>query len=183
MLFQLRNIGKETRRLVFVKFVKTCHELDNRERIRDKPTYWTINGEKTAEISAKANNFILSFRVKCDPKATTYIAFTYPYSYKELQMYLSKLDRKYGNDASFENIETIDEKQEPSKVYFHRELAVRSLLNFRVDLLTITDSNGMTAEREAVLENLFPDYPHSLRYIVICILLFIYPHINLYTQL
>jgi len=133
------------------------------ERIRDKPTYWTINGEKTAEISAKSNNFVLSFRVKCDPKATTYIAFTYPYSYKELQMYLSRLDRKYGNDASFENIETIDEKQEPSKVYFHRELAVRSLLNFRVDLLTITDSNGMTAEREAVLENLFPDYPHSLR--------------------
>ena len=159
--------------LVFGKFVKTCHELDNRERIRDKPTYWTINGEKAAEISAKSNNFILSFRVKCDPKATTYIAFTYPYSYKELQMYLSRLDRKYGNDATFENIETIDEKHEPSKVYFHRELAVRSLLNFRVDLLTITDSNGMTAEREAVLENLFPDHPHSLRYILICILFFL----------
>ena len=39
------------------------------ERIRDKSTYWTINNEKTAEISnAKSNNFILSFRVKCDPK-------------------------------------------------------------------------------------------------------------------
>ena len=45
-------------------------------------------------------------------KATTYIAFTYPYSYKELQMYLSKLDRKYANDASFENIEVIDQSLE-----------------------------------------------------------------------
>ena len=80
--FSTEKIGKKIRSLVFGKFVKTCHELDNRERIRDKPTYWTINGEKTAEISAKSNNFILSFRVKCDPKATTYIAFTYPYSYK-----------------------------------------------------------------------------------------------------
>merc|ERR1712223_808170 len=84
-------------------------------------------------------------------------------SYKELQMYLSKLERKYANDATFDNIENIDERQEASKIYFHRELVVRSLLNFRVDLLTITDTNGMTSEREPVLENLFPDYPHSSR--------------------
>ena len=127
------------------------------ERIRDKSTYWTINNEQAS------NNFIVSFRIKCDPKATTYIAFTYPYSYKELQLCLSRLERKYANDATFDDNDTIDEKQESSKVYFHRELVVRSLLNFRVDLLTITDTNGMTSEREPVLENLFPDYPHSSR--------------------
>ena len=131
------------------------------ERIRDKSTYWTINNEQAS------NNFIVSFRIKCDPKATTYIAFTYPYSYKELQLYLSRLERKYANDATFDDNDTIDEKQESSKVYFHRELVVRSLLNFRVDLLTITDTNGMTSEREPVLENLFPDYPHSSRYVLI----------------
>ena len=78
-------------------------------------------------------------------------------------MSLSKLERKFGNDSSFSTDEDIDEKHSPSKIYFHRELAVRSLLNFRVDLLTITDSNGMTTEREFVLENLFPDHPHSPR--------------------
>ncbi len=76
---------------------------------------------------------------------------------------MSKLDRKYGNDTSFANVDSIDEKQTPAKIYFHRELVVRSLLNFRVDLLTITDTSGMTEEREPVLENLFPDHPHSLR--------------------
>ena len=127
------------------------------ERIRDKPTYWTVNNEKSA------SNFVMSFRVKCDPKATTYVAFTYPYSYRELQLYLSRLERKYGNDSSFTDTTNIDEKQSPSKIYFHRELVIRSLLNFRIDLLTITDTNGMSEDREATLENLFPDHPHTLR--------------------
>ena len=127
------------------------------ERIRDKPTYWTVNNEKSA------SNFVMSFRVKCDPKATTYVAFTYPYSYRELQLYLSRLERKYGNDTSFVDTANIDEKQSPSKIYFHRELVIRSLLNFRIDLLTITDSNGMGEDREPTLENLFPDHPHTLR--------------------
>ena len=46
------------------------------ERIRDKPTYWTINNDDTKETETNKknqNNFIVSFRVKCDPKATTYI--------------------------------------------------------------------------------------------------------------
>ena len=46
------------------------------ERIRDKPTYWTINNDDTEETKTSKknqNNFIVSFRVKCDPKATTYI--------------------------------------------------------------------------------------------------------------
>ena len=104
----------------------------------------------------------MSFRVKCDPKATSYVAFTYPYSYRELQMYLSKLERKYANDK----VESLDaEKLQAShhKIYFHRELVIRSLLNFRIDLLTITDTSGISDEREATLDNLFPDHPHTLR--------------------
>lgn len=89
-------------------------------------------------------------------QATTYIAFTYPYSYKDLQHYLNRLERKYANP------ELVSESP-PSKIYFHRELAIRSLLNFRVDLLTISDSNGISEEREPLLENLFPDHPHTLR--------------------
>ena len=125
------------------------------DRIRDKPTYWTLNTDQ--------RNFVTSFRMRCDPRATTYVAFTYPYSYRELQIFLSKLERKHSNDSTFhEKIQTqIDDKF--SKLYFHRELLIRSLLNFRVDLLTITDSNGMSDEREPQLENLFPDHPHTVR--------------------
>ena len=130
------------------------------ERIRDKPTYWTINNN---DNNKNNNSFILSFRIKCDPKATTYIAFTYPYTYKELQIYMNKLERKYGNDSSFPDNQIFDEKTMIPKIYLHRELVVRSLLNFRIDLLTITDTSGMIDEREAVLENLFPDHPHCQR--------------------
>ena len=77
------------------------------------------------------------------------------YSFRDLQIYLSKLDRKFANDSSFpERIQT--QLEDKSKLYFHRELLIRSLLNFRVDLVTITDSNGMSDEREPVLEHLFP---------------------------
>lgn len=47
------------------------------ERIRDKPTYWTINNESNTD--KQQQHFVVSFRIKCDPKATTYLAFTYPY--------------------------------------------------------------------------------------------------------
>ena len=76
-------------------------------------------------------------------------------------MYLSKLERKYANDNA---IDALDDKlQSSNKIYFHRELAIRSLLNFRIDLLTITDTSGISDEREATLDNLFPDHPHTLR--------------------
>lgn len=53
------------------------------ERIRDKPTYWTINNEANND---KQQHFVVSFRIKCDPKATTYLAFTYPYRYSRFPM-------------------------------------------------------------------------------------------------
>ena len=123
---------------------------------QDKPTFWTINNEKSS------SNFVMSFRVKCDPKATSYVAFTYPYSYRELQMYLSKLERKYGNDGAIDDL-LEKEKLPTNKIYFHRELVIRSLLNFRIDLITITDTSGIGEEREATLDNLFPDHPHTPR--------------------
>ena len=126
------------------------------ERIRDKPTFWTIDNK-----AAGSSNFVVSFRVKCDPKATTYVAFTYPYSYKEMQMYLTKLERKYGNDHTFNGESSTTD--ESSKIYFHREMVIRSLLNFRIELLTITDASGMTEDREPILENLFPEHPHTPR--------------------
>lgn len=38
------------------------------ERIRDKPTYWTLNNE-----NKNASNFVVSFRVKCNPKVRCFV--------------------------------------------------------------------------------------------------------------
>jgi hypothetical protein len=51
------------------------------ERIRERPTYSTSTNSEEG-----TNNFIMSFRVLCEPGTTTYVAFTYPYTYKDLQV-------------------------------------------------------------------------------------------------
>ncbi len=145
------------------------------ERIKDKPTFWTVPSLPTTNSDEKesknkdnkekenASQFIMSFRIRCDPKATTFVAFTYPYTYRELQLNLGRLERRFGNDKSFEEEETYDEKFTPSRIYFHREMACRSVKGHRVELLTVTDSNGMLTSREPVLENLFPESGHVPR--------------------
>ena len=43
------------------------------ERVRERPTYTTVD-----------SNFVLTFRVRVEPKHVTYVAFTYPY--REVQL-------------------------------------------------------------------------------------------------
>ena len=96
---------------------------------------------------------MLSIRVKSDPKAITYLAFTYPYSYKELQSYLGKLEKRFCSQEM--NVEDI-RNQNPSYVYFHRDNLCYSLQNRRIDLITISGSSGILEERESELTNLYP---------------------------
>jgi len=42
------------------------------------------------------------------------------------------------------------------RVYFHRELVCRSCEGRRLDLLTLTSTNGSVATREGYLDQLFP---------------------------
>lgn len=77
------------------------------ERIKDKPTYdvcWIKYKFKKKKLITKTNlfqitedNFILSFchRTPDDPDIIIYYAFTYPFTYTELQNYLEKLDKKF----------------------------------------------------------------------------------------
>ena len=46
------------------------------ERVRERPTYCTVE-----------NNFVLTFRVRVEPRHVTYVAFTYPLSYRDLQVH------------------------------------------------------------------------------------------------
>ena len=57
-------------------------------RIRDPPTYETL--ETGFQMSFK-------FRVPDDNHGVTYFAFTYPYMYKELQLNIDKMHRRYSN--------------------------------------------------------------------------------------
>ncbi|XP_045446902.1 uncharacterized protein LOC123655108 [Melitaea cinxia] len=109
------------------------------ERIKDRPVHSTDD-----------NTFTLSFRYRTaeNPKATTFFAFTYPYSFAELQIALNSIDLK---------MLPLPPPQSPDDIYYCRECLIYSLEGRRVDLLTISSHHGITSEREDRLKNLFPE--------------------------
>ena len=131
------------------------------ERLREKPTYHTEDSQ-----------FILSFKVKTDPKSVLYVAFTYPYTYKyaimpnqsflnincdvfirELQLFLSKLDRKYSTGNLSHEILS---KRPATSIYYHRECVIKTSEGRKLDLITLSSCQGINADREAQLKGLFP---------------------------
>lgn len=117
------------------------------ERIRDKASYSTLD-----------NIFTLSFKFKTpDPQSVTYFAFTYPFSYLELQSYLGNLDAKYLNAVP----------NSKDDIYYTREVVCNSLEGRRVDLITISSYHNVSTEREVRLKNLFPEdnIPRPYRFI------------------
>ncbi|XP_053603263.1 cytosolic carboxypeptidase-like protein 5 isoform X2 [Plodia interpunctella] len=109
------------------------------ERIRDRPIHSTDD-----------NTFTLSFKYRTSEnmKATTFFAFTYPFSFAELQIALNSIDLK---------MLPLPAPATPDDIYYCRECLVYSLEGRRVDLLTISSHHGLTTEREERLKNLFPD--------------------------
>ncbi|CAG4975749.1 unnamed protein product [Parnassius apollo] len=109
------------------------------ERIKDRPIHSTDD-----------NTFTLSFKYRTseNTKATTFFAFTYPYSFAELQIALNTIDLK---------LLPLPPPQSLDDIYYCRECLIYSLEGRRVDLLTITSHHGITKEREERLKNLFPD--------------------------
>ena len=118
------------------------------ERVRERPTYSTVD-----------SNFVLTFRVRLEPKHVTYVAFTYPFSYRDLQAFLNRLEKKYPMSSDEEAL-----RRPANSLYFHRELACLSYEGRRVDLLTVTSLHGITDEREDRLErSLFPEIEKTRR--------------------
>ncbi|CAK1545938.1 unnamed protein product [Leptosia nina] len=109
------------------------------ERIRDRPVHSTDD-----------NTFTLSFKYRTseNAKATTFFAFTYPFSFAELQIALNSIDLK---------MLPLPSPQSLDDIYYYRECLIYSLEGRRVDLLTITSHHGITTEREQRLKNLFPE--------------------------
>ena len=112
------------------------------ERVRERPEYCTID-----------NNFVLSFRIRVESKHVTYVAFTYPFSYRDLQAFLNRLEKKHSMTSDEDAL-----RRPANSLYFHRELACLSYEGRRIDLLTVTSLHGITDEREDRLErSLFPE--------------------------
>uniref|UniRef100_A0A8C5HY36 Cytosolic carboxypeptidase-like protein 5 n=1 Tax=Gouania willdenowi TaxID=441366 RepID=A0A8C5HY36_GOUWI len=122
--------------------VRTVPGKNRWERIRDRPTIKIVDSQ-----------FVLTFthRISEVRKATTYFSFCYPFSYTECQEMLQQLDRSFPNAAQLSPSST------PDTVYYYRELLCHSVDGNRVDLITVTNCNGMQEEREARLPQLFPD--------------------------
>ncbi|XP_032398398.1 cytosolic carboxypeptidase-like protein 5 isoform X2 [Etheostoma spectabile] len=122
--------------------VRTLPGKNRWERIRDRPTCENVD-----------NQFILSFthRLLEARGATTFFSFCFPFSYSECQEMLQQFDKSYPNAAQ------LSPSSEPDSVYYHRELLCHSLDGNRVDLITVTNCNGMQDEREPRLPKLFPD--------------------------
>ena len=95
---------------------------------------------------------MLSFehRFDTDPKEVTYFALTYPFSYSDCQNLLNKYEKSFANHP---------------KIYFHRELLVKSLQGRRVDLITITSKENQMKDEEDSIPYLFPEgKPRPLRF-------------------
>lgn len=101
------------------------------------------------EFQNEDDIFTLSFKYRTpeNHQAVTYFAFTYPFSYNDIQKMLSNIDAKFAAAPSVDN----------DDIYYVRECACLTIDKRRVDLLTITSKYGMSNEREAKLKNLFID--------------------------
>ncbi|XP_018403598.1 PREDICTED: cytosolic carboxypeptidase-like protein 5 [Cyphomyrmex costatus] len=117
------------------------------ERIRERPTY---------TFDQRGNDFTLSFLYYTpeNSKAITYFAFTYPFSYTDLQNYLRKIDAKMEKRS----IICADD------IYYHRECAIKSLEDRRLDILTISSYHNISMEREDRLSNMFPEKSEERSY-------------------
>lgn len=89
--------------------------------------------------------FVLSFKYRTleNQNAVTYFAFTYPFSYTEIQNHLRLLDTKCQSLR-----QQYEETKDPNTIYYHRECMVRSTEHRRVDLVTVSSYHGISDELE-----------------------------------
>lgn len=110
--FNVMNMNRQTK--LYSQGMRTVHRIEPAQ-----PVWRRLDCKHF--YKKEENNFIVSFscRLLADIEQCHYLAFTFPYSYSELQSDLSRLSA-------------------PDGVYLHRELLVHTPDGRRVDLLTIT---------------------------------------------
>ncbi|XP_071055332.1 cytosolic carboxypeptidase-like protein 5 [Onthophagus taurus] len=117
------------------------------ERIRDKPTY---SNDEVFTLSFK-------YRTPENPQSVSYFAFTYPFSYTDIQNSLTITDSRF----------SLHHPISKDDIYYVRECLCNSLEARRIDLITISSYHNISIEREMRLKNLFPEHhkPRPFKFI------------------
>ncbi len=83
-----------------------------------------------------------NFTVRALEGKKTYLAFQYPFSYKECQQHLKYLSKKYSKDK---------------EIYYHHETLILSPEQRKINLITISSYDKMIRDTESQInDNLFP---------------------------
>jgi hypothetical protein len=77
---------------------------------------------------------------------TTYFAFSYPFSFEEIQNQSQQLIDRFASSET---------------IYVHREVLGLSLEGRPMDMLTISSRHKMTFQREELIDGLFPCHPQN----------------------
>jgi len=120
-----------------------CSSTKNTWMRIKSPVKLQRQSERSATIS-------FEHTVDCDDD-TLYFAFTYPYSYQDVQRELDELEANNNIDIT-----------KSGGIYFHREVITRTPDGRNVDLLTISSTDDCGTP-EIALPGLFPDYPKKAR--------------------
>ncbi|VEN41263.1 unnamed protein product [Callosobruchus maculatus] len=117
------------------------------ERIQDKPAY---------SLSEEIFTLSFKFRTPENIDSIMYFAFTYPFTYLELEKMLVNLDSRYLHIKPLCN----------DDVYYVRETMLQSVEGRNVDLITISSYHGITTEHETRLKNMFTgDTPRPFKFV------------------
>ncbi|CAH1173884.1 unnamed protein product [Phaedon cochleariae] len=117
------------------------------ERITDKPVY---------NLADDIFTLTFKFRTPENPDSVMYFAFTYPFSFTDLEKMLLNIDSKYLSITP-----TTDDE-----IYYVKETVCRTIEGRSIDLLTISSHHGITKQREERLKNLFmDDVPRPFKFV------------------
>lgn len=109
-----------------------------------------VKFQRQTEKSATLN---FEYTMEADDEVV-YFAFTYPYGYNEVQKELDDLEARYGTEVDM---------SKPDGIYFRREVITLTPDGRKVDLLTISSTDGAGDKNEVALSGLFPEFPGKSR--------------------
>ena len=98
------------------------------ERVNDTTLYWD-HYDKCIDVR-------LNLFVKSNEGEKTFIAFSFPFSYKECRQQIIYVENKFENDKD---------------IYFNRQTLIYSPEGRNIDLITISSYDSIKIEEETIL--------------------------------
>ena len=164
--------GRRVRLTLHLNQVAKVYNQDLRPVVRlgSKARWERLQESATFSIRPASAEVVLTFHYTFVSDEPVFFAYYYPFPYHDCQRLLKSVDTRLrrpphadhggaSGRTSGARASTLSPGAEPgdSNLYYHRELLTRSVNGHRVELLTITSPKGMAADREPVIDGLFPD--------------------------